>query len=113
MPDMEKPGAGAFKRKLDALGYSNADGTADTALMRQVVDDLIHTTDCYLALKQQASSGIQHVNHLTDKVRCCGQCRVLPDHAAFRFLTEYCKLFRGLADASVLRCAGDGPDKGL
>ncbi len=36
-------------------------------LVRQIVDDLIHTTDCYLALKQQASSGIQHVNHLTDK----------------------------------------------
>ncbi|CAL5228386.1 g11509 [Coccomyxa viridis] len=66
--DGEKPGAGAFKRKLDALGYTNKDGTADTPLMRQVVDDLIHTTDCYLALKQQASSGIQHLNHLTDKV---------------------------------------------
>ncbi len=75
--DGEKPGAGAFKRKLDALGYTNKDGTADTPLMRQVVDDLIHTTDCYLALKQQASSGIQHLNHLTDKVSCCAKCNVL------------------------------------
>ena len=70
--DLDKPGAGGFKRKLDALGYMNADGGADTPLLRQIVDDLIHTTDCYLALKQQASSGIQHVNHLADKVRRCG-----------------------------------------
>lgn len=56
-----------MKRKLDALGYTNQDEASDTALVRRIVDDLIHTTECFLALKQQASSGIQHVNHLTDK----------------------------------------------
>ena len=66
---MHKPEAGALKRKLDALGYTNQDEASDVPLVRQIVDDLIHTTGCYLALKQQASSGIQHVNHLTDKAR--------------------------------------------
>ncbi len=70
-PESEKAEAGALKRKLDALGYTNADERSDTPLVRQIVDDLIHTTDCYLALKQQASSGIQHVNHLTDKASLC------------------------------------------
>ena len=65
---MNEPATGALKRKLDALGYTNAGEACDTLLVRQMVDDLIHTTDCYLALKQQASAGMQHVNHLTDKV---------------------------------------------
>ena len=69
-PNGDESGAGILKRKLDALGYTSTDKTADTPLMRQVLDDLIHTTDCYLALKHQASSGIQHMNHLTDKVSC-------------------------------------------
>ena len=69
---MNEPATGALKRKLDALGYTNAGDACDTLLVRQMVDDLIHTTDCYLALKQQASTGMQHVNHLTDKVYLSG-----------------------------------------
>lgn len=69
---MNDPATGALKRKLDALGYTNAGEACDTVLVRQMVDDLIHTTDCYLALKQQASAGMQHVNHLTDKVYLSG-----------------------------------------
>ncbi len=62
-----KAEAGALKRKLDALGYTNQDEASYTPLVRRIVDDLIYTTDCYLSLKQQASSGIQHVNHVSDK----------------------------------------------
>ena len=91
-PDTERPGAGGFKRKLDALGYTNADGRADTPLMRQIVDDLIHTTDCYLALKQQASSGIQHVNHLTDKVSPYVQCKVLQNPYCLQSFPRCCSL---------------------
>ena len=69
---MAEPATGALKRKLEALGYTNAGDACDTLLVRQMVDDLIHTTDCYLALKQQASTGMQHVNHLADKVTLSG-----------------------------------------
>ncbi len=100
----EHSGAGPFKRKLDALGYTNTDGTADTPLMRQVVDDLIHTTDCYLALKQQASSGIQHLNHLTDKVSCCWRCTVLPEPSCFALFTVHCSIFWACRCMSVELC---------
>ena len=85
---MDLPATGALKRKLDALGYTNADNTCDTVLVRQMVDDLIHTTDCYLALKQQSSAGMQHVNHLTDKVILSGMHLY---HSQYRLRAQYLK----------------------
>ena len=51
-----------LKRKLQALNYTQPLDNSSAALVEALVDDLVHTTESYRALKLQASRQGQEIN---------------------------------------------------
>ena len=61
-----------LRRKLDALGYSAHLDDRSAQLVQALVADLVHTTESYRSLKQQAAIQQHHISETDDKVsQCC------------------------------------------
>ncbi len=58
----------ALRRKLEALGYTDAVDPSSGPLVQKLTDDLVHTTDSYRTLKLQCARQAQEVNALNEKV---------------------------------------------
>lgn len=58
-----------LRRKLEALGYSDPLEPASLQLVQKLVEDLVHTTDSYTAVKQQCAKQAQEIAAFDTRVR--------------------------------------------
>ena len=57
-----------LQRKLTALGYGESFDSSSAPLIQRLLDDMVHTTESYRDLRQQAGLRHRETTNLTDKV---------------------------------------------
>jgi hypothetical protein len=80
---IDERGLVLLRRKLEALNYTQHCDASSAALVSQLVNDLIRTTDSYRSIKLQAAQYAQEVAAFNTKVcasygcavHACGRCR--------------------------------------
>jgi centrosomal protein CEP135 len=58
-----------LRRKLQALNYNDSLDVGSCDLVQNLVNDLVHTTESYRALKQQSDQQQQEIASFRSKVR--------------------------------------------
>lgn len=66
---LEEHQFGLLKRKLDALNYSHPVDAVSGPLVQALLDDLVHTTEAYRALKLEGNKQGQQINNFNSQVQ--------------------------------------------